>query len=272
MKAAAALALLVLTVVVLSCGSSDAGPSAGSAGVTLAPVQGAALGRAPATVTAGTGSAAAATGRVAPTVREFIPGYGPLAVGLTGPATLRVHPNGPVVAHVASLTEFGSPRVYPVVARRGRWVAVVATEVPNGARAWMRLGPRAELFRPGWSVTIDVTQRSLVVRHLGRIVRRTTVGVGDSGTPTPLGLFGVTDKLIVTGGTSPYGYGALALTGHQPHVPQGWGGGDRIAVHGTQNPYSIGQAASLGCLRATRADVVWLVNHVPLGTRVRIGT
>jgi hypothetical protein len=248
---------LLLTLVVLGCGSAGSAGSPGG-GVTLAPVEDAAT---------PTPKAPAAP---ADPPREFIPGYGALAVGLTAPAILRERPDGPVVARVRQQTEFGSPMIFPVVQRRGRWVAVVAPQLANGHHAWLRLGPRAELFRPGWSVTIDLSDRSLIARRAGKAVRTMAVGVGRAGTPTPQGLFGVTDKLVVRNGISPYGYGALALSAHQPQVPQGWGGGDRIAVHGTQSPSTVGQAASLGCLRVARDDVMWLVHRVPLGTPVRI--
>jgi hypothetical protein len=245
---------LLLTFVVVGCGSAGPAEPIGR-DVTLATVEGSTL-----------PSAAAPGGHP----REFIPGYGALAVGLTAPAVLRERPGGRIVARVRQQTEFGSPRIFPVVKRRGRWVAVVAPQLANGQRAWLQLGPRAELFRPGWTLTIDLSDRTLVARRAGKAVRTIMVGVGRAGTPTPQGLFGVTDKLIVEKGISPYGYGALALSAHQPNVPQGWGGGDRIAVHGTQHPSTIGQASSLGCLHAARDDVMWLVQQVPLGTPVRV--
>ena len=62
----------------------------------------------------------------------------------------------------------------------------------------------------------------------------------------------------------------LALTGHQPLIPQGWGGGDRIAIHATPSPETIGHAASTGCLRTTNAVMRRLVRRVPLGTRVYV--
>jgi lipoprotein-anchoring transpeptidase ErfK/SrfK len=80
----------------------------------------------------------------------------------------------------------------------------------------------------------------------------------------------VTDKLELMGGTAAYGCCALALSGHQPHIAQGWRGGDRLAIHGTSEPGTIGKAASLGCLRARNRDAYWVVKHVFLGTVVEI--
>jgi lipoprotein-anchoring transpeptidase ErfK/SrfK len=101
-------------------------------------------------------------------------------------------------------------------------------------------------------------------------VQRATVAVGRPGSATPRGRYAITDRIRFRG-ASPYGYGALALTGHQPDVPQGWGGGDLLAIHGTQDEGSVGSAASLGCLRARRADIRRLVATVPLGTPVFVG-
>jgi lipoprotein-anchoring transpeptidase ErfK/SrfK len=62
----------------------------------------------------------------------------------------------------------------------------------------------------------------------------------------------------------------LALSGHQPDVPQHWAGGDRLAFHGTDRPATIGAAATLGCLHTDDATMRLLVSRVPLGTTVVI--
>jgi lipoprotein-anchoring transpeptidase ErfK/SrfK len=115
-----------------------------------------------------------------------------------------------------------------------------------------------------------VSRRELLVRRDGRVVERLPVGVGKPSTPTPPGLYAVTDKLLVRQRGSPYGCCILALTGHQPRVPQGWGGGDRLAIHSTTDEASIGLASSNGCLRASGAAMRRLVRAVPLGTRVKV--
>src|SRR3954468_19515956 len=104
-------------------------------------------------------------------------------------------------------------------------------------------------------------------------MRRFPVAVGQAATPTPLGRFSVTDKLKLTGagpGSSAYGCCALALSGHQPHIVQGWTGGDRLAIHATHLLGTIGTAASFGCLRARDEDARYVVKHAWLGTVVEI--
>ena len=41
---------------------------------------------------------------------------------------------------VGATTEFGSPRVLSVAARRGAWLGVVTDEQPNGQLAWVEAG------------------------------------------------------------------------------------------------------------------------------------
>ena len=94
------------------------------------------------------------------------------------------------------------------------------------------------------------------------------MAVGTSGSPTPPGRYAVTDKIAGTRYGAYYGCCILALTGHQTNPPPGWTGGDRLAIHGTDAPATIGAPASAGCLRAADADLQVLMRLVPLGTPV----
>jgi lipoprotein-anchoring transpeptidase ErfK/SrfK len=71
--------------------------------------------------------------------------------------------------------------------------------------------------------------------------------------------------LHVADSGSPYGCCVLALTGHQDKLPEGWPGGDRLAVHATRDLTSIGQSVSLGCMRAETEQAKWLLENIPLG-------
>ena len=98
------------------------------------------------------------------------------------------------------------------------------------------------------------------------MVRSFTVAVGKPTTPTRPGIFGVTDKLRYKGGSIAYGCCVLGLTGHLPYP----GSRSRMAIHGTSAPSSIGKPASFGCLRASEADMRWLLKNVWLGSIVTI--
>lgn len=188
------------------------------------------------------------------------------SVLLAAPTVLRDRPGGRILAHMGTRTGFRSPRVLGVSGRRGAWLRVITSDLPNGGQGWIATDHAVE-FAVDWRVDVRLGRRRAVVRRAGGVARRVTIAVGSSVTPTPTGRFAVTDKLHFTS-ASPYGYGALALSAHQASIAQGWGGGDRIAFHGTTDPGSVGQAVSHGCLRAAPADIRWLVDHVPLGTPV----
>ena len=99
-----------------------------------------------------------------------------------------------------------------------------------------------------------------------RVVRRIRVGIGAPGSPTPIGRFAVTDKLNGADYSPVYGCCILALSAHQTHLPTGWTGGDRIAIHGG----STAGAVSAGCLHASTAELRYLMRLVPLGAQVVI--
>ncbi len=186
---------------------------------------------------------------------------------------LHSSPGGAVVARLDERTEFGSPQTVAVVRKRGRWFGVVTAYVPNGRLAWV--DSRESRLRYGHTrlnLVIDLSARKLVLRSGFEVIRRMTVGVGQSATPTPLGRFAITDKLSGPAFSSYYGCCILALSGHQPNLPAGWRGGDRIAIHGTYDPGSIGAASTAGCVRARAVDLRILMRRLPLGTPVFIHT
>lgn len=184
---------------------------------------------------------------------------------------LRRRPNGRVIARAFRSTEFGSTRVMSIAAQRGPWLGVVVTERPNGRLAWVHIETRGLHFRrKAYSLHADLSGRWLELRRGGRRIRRISVAIGRPGSETPTGRFAVTDKLRGGQYGSYYGCCILALNGHQPNLPAGWLGGDRLAIHGTNSPGTIGAAASAGCLRAGDSDLGVLMRRVPLGTPVFI--
>lgn len=188
---------------------------------------------------------------------------------VTRPVALRTRPGGGVAAQVGARTQFGSPEVLSVARRRGRWLGVVSTALPNGQLGWVRRDERGlGTGRVRYSLHADISARSLVLRRAGKRIARLSVAVGRAGSSTPTGRFAVTDKLSGARFGAYYGCCILALSGKQPNLPAGWRGGNRLAIHGTNSPGSIGQASSAGCLRAADADLRVLMRRVPLGTPV----
>lgn len=191
-------------------------------------------------------------------------------VHLLRSTALRERPGGRVIGRLTPRTEFGSPTVLPVVAVRGGWLGVVSKQLPNNRIGWISARTRYESHRNSWRIDVSLSRRRVAIRHDGRIVQRFPVAIGGEGTPTPTGRYAVTDKLLTRTTSSPYGCCILALSGRQTATPQGWGGGDRVAIHATNLPETIGTRASLGCLRAPTDAIRRAVATVPLGTLVTI--
>jgi hypothetical protein len=194
-----------------------------------------------------------------------------LALALARPTLLRATPGGRALAAAGRRTPFGSPTVLAIRRVRGAWAAVLWPALGNGRVGWVPLRD-GRVLRETWSIDVVLHERRAVLRHRGRAAYRFAVAVGTAAYPTPTGRFAVTDRLRTGGPASPYGCCILALTARQPHVPQDWPGGDRIAIHGTDEPATVGTAASHGCLRASAAAMRVLMARVPLGTPVRIRT
>jgi len=193
----------------------------------------------------------------------------PIAIS-HGDLAYSARPGAPAVGEIGATTEFGSQQALSVAARRGAWLGVVTSVLPNGRLAWIKRDA-VTLRRTRWSLRADLSEHTLTLLRNGRAVRRINVAVGRAGSETPTGRFAVTDKLAGTSYGPYYGCCILALSGHQPNTPPGWTGGNRIAIHGTDSPSTIGTAASAGCLRAADGDLQALVERVPVGTPVSIG-
>jgi lipoprotein-anchoring transpeptidase ErfK/SrfK len=103
-----------------------------------------------------------------------------------------------------------------------------------------------------------------------RVLHAFVAAVGASDSPTPIGRFSVTDPIATGDASGPYGWYAFGLSGHQPNLPPGWSGGDQLAIHGTNNPASLGTAASAGCLRVSAAALAILKQALRPGTPVLI--
>jgi hypothetical protein len=177
-------------------------------------------------------------------------------------------PAGRVIERVGHRTEFGSKRVYSVIARRGGWLRVSTALSANNRDRWIRAGSRGLRFATtDLSIHANLSDRVVQLRRDGRVEQQLTVTIGAQGTPTPVGRFGVTD--VIRDGLNPvYGCCAIALSARQPNLQDDWIGGDRIAIHGSTG--AVGSASSNGCLRATDPDVSRLADRIPLGTPVFI--
>jgi lipoprotein-anchoring transpeptidase ErfK/SrfK len=118
-------------------------------------------------------------------------------------------------------------------------------------------------------VVVDVRAKRLTLYRAGRPVLRTTVAVGSPQTPTPLGHYYVDQRLVPTDPSGPYGPAAIGISAYS-NVLTGWTQGGPIAIHGTNEPWSIGHAVSNGCIRVHNDVLRRLFKVTPAGTPVVI--
>ncbi len=109
------------------------------------------------------------------------------------------------------------------------------------------------------------------------MVRSYGIAVGRAGLETPSGLYHVQEREVNPSWHVPNSAWAGALAGqtippgpNDPLVARWLGLGGGIGIHGTNEPFSIGSAASHGCIRMLPSDVIALYPRVPLGTPVFI--
>jgi len=167
---------------------------------------------------------------------------------------------------LAAATEFGTPRVLPVVQQGGDWLLVQLPTRPNGATGWIRARD-AVLDTRTDRVDVDLATRTLVWTRRGVVQLVAPVAIGAPASPTPPGDLFVTDVLPATPG-SEYGAWVIALDAHSDAFTEFEGGDPRIAIHGTNDPSSIGRAVSAGCVRVDDATLATLAAGLEPGTVV----
>jgi lipoprotein-anchoring transpeptidase ErfK/SrfK len=157
-----------------------------------------------------------------------------------------------------------------MVRQRKDWVGIRHTSLGNERIAWVKGRPGAFSWREQpVLLEVDLSERRLSVEGPGGNRRDISVAIGAPDTPTPPGEYYVTDKLRGADFGPFYGCCILALSGHQPNLPQGWSGGDRLAIHGSPTP-TWGKNVSNGCLHANEADLRYLMKIVHLGAPVSV--
>jgi hypothetical protein len=109
-------------------------------------------------------------------------------------------------------------------------------------------------------------QHRIIVRRGGRV----PTAPRPVRTRRPTGLYFVTDRVAFPGG-GVLGTYAFGLSGIQPNLPPGWSGGNQLAIHGTNDPSSIGRSTSAGCLRVYERVLDRLKRLLRIGTPVFVG-
>jgi lipoprotein-anchoring transpeptidase ErfK/SrfK len=119
-------------------------------------------------------------------------------------------------------------------------------------------GQFAPLKDEPMEIIVDKTNHRLAVVSGNVLLRNYAVGLG--GGKTPEGRFAITEKVRNPNGRSDGAFGSRGMTLSDT----------RYGIHGTDEPDSIGQDESHGCVRMKKEDLEELYDLVPIGTPVTI--
>jgi lipoprotein-anchoring transpeptidase ErfK/SrfK len=139
---------------------------------------------------------------------------------------------------------------------------------------------RTSTLRRRYGTLILVSRETFTLRLYKRLklVRTYPIAVGRAGLETPAGFYEINDKQINPSWHVPKSPWAGALAGRV--IPPGpddpikarWlGFYNGAGIHGTVDTWSLGSAASHGCIRMTIPDVEELYDLVPLHTPIYVG-
>jgi len=162
-------------------------------------------------------------------------------------------------------------RTVEVDVEKDDWLPVLLPIRPNGSRGWVR-AKDVRLTRNDYTITVDVHDRTLTLRHRGEVDVRTDIGVGTENTPTPGGTYFVNELIEPPDGDGLYGAFAFGISGFSdaPGARDFNGGNGALGIHGTNNPASIGGEVRHGCIRVPNDVIAHMAEVVPMGTPVEI--
>jgi hypothetical protein len=145
------------------------------------------------------------------------------------------------------VTVFGVRRAVLDAACEIGWYRVALPMRPNGIQGYVDADD-VRLYRVRSRIVVDLSRRTLTLYRVGHRALRATVAVGAPATPTPVGRYYVDQRLIAGNPNGPWGPAAIGISAHSD-VLTDWPQGGPIAIHGTNDPSSIGRAVSHGCVR-----------------------
>ena len=189
-------------------------------------------------------------------------------------ATVSKRPGGPAFARFGRLNQNHVPTIFGIRGKRlGRRCRASAYLVqiprrPNGVTAWVP-ARQVAVVPVHTRIVVDLSQKRVTLYRSGKRVLSATAAIGSRATPTPTGSFYVNQRLIPTDPNGPYGPGAVGISAFS-NVLTGWAQGGPIAIHGTNEPWSIGKAVSNGCVRLPNAVLRKVFRQALGGTPVLI--
>ena len=148
------------------------------------------------------------------------------------------------------------------------WYKVRLPILPNNSVGWVQPRTLGNLYTVNTHLYVDRAHFTATLKRNGKVVFKSTVGVGRAIWPTPRGEFYIRSKL--TNFNDPF-YGPIAFgTSAKSTTLTDWPGGGFVGVHGTNQPEILPGRVSHGCVRMPNASIVKLARLMPVGTPLTI--
>lgn len=123
--------------------------------------------------------------------------------------------------------------------------------------------------KPVRLILVSIPDRKLALIDKGKVMKVFPVAVGKESTPSPEGTF--TIKTRLENPTYFHKGNVIAPGVHNPLGTRWMGLSEKgYGIHGTNEPKSIGKAASHGCIRMAKSDLEELFTMVKVGDAVEI--
>jgi hypothetical protein len=118
-------------------------------------------------------------------------------------------------------------------------------------------------------IVVSLEDRKLALVEGGQVKKVYTVAVGKPSTPSPVGTFAIERRVV---NPTYHHNGKTVLPGPGNPVGTRWMGLSKhgYGIHGTNEPNSIGKAASHGCIRMAKADLEEFYGLVAEGDTVEL--
>jgi lipoprotein-anchoring transpeptidase ErfK/SrfK len=163
----------------------------------------------------------------------------------------------------------GAKVVFLVKKVKGPWLKVYLPTRPNGSTGWIKK-KKVSLSGHSYRVTINLDKKTLKAWDGKKKIIRTKIGVGRAVTPTPTGLYYITELLKQPDPSGTYGPYAFGLSAHSDVLNEFAGRDGVLGIHGTNFPQGIGTNVSHGCIRLHNKAIIKLAHTLPVGTPVKI--
>jgi lipoprotein-anchoring transpeptidase ErfK/SrfK len=163
----------------------------------------------------------------------------------------------------------GAKVVFLVKKIKGQWLHVYLPTRPNGSTGWIKK-KKVKLTGHSFHVLINLDKHVLKAWDGPKKILRTPIGVGRAVTPTPVGLYYITELLKQPDPSGTYGPFAFGLSAHSDVLNEFAGRDGVLGIHGTNFPQGIGTNVSHGCIRLKNSAIIKLAHTLPVGTPVRI--